>query len=398
MNSPPKKWTKFWMVAFTLIMVIYLGIFILLFKSGIFADIQLPDLFSRAEASERYDDPRVVAYEVGNDSGWIDRFSDGIRQLFGEENTKGHIKVKSIDKYTKKGIKGMTFNLKNAYTDAFIEEIITDENGIGISKELPLNKSYYVEPKETVTPYPLYGDTVYLKLTSKVMKVTLKHRMSDNVDRYEITSNGEVKMDTVDLEVPIVLQNPELPNGCEITAATALLQFYHYDVTKVNLSDVYLKKEAVYKKDNQFFGPDPNKAFAGDPKKQDGWYSYVGPTLNAINAYMKNKGGAHIAIDKTGWDESDILLSIAKGKPVAVWVTRDMKLANYDFGWYLNDHSGLYYRAVTNLHVVVVTGYSTNNVRVMDPLKGRLYYDKTAFFKAYESLGKKAIVIEEVNG
>lgn len=398
MKSPQKRWTIFWKVAFTLILVIYLGIFILLFKSGLFDDIQRPNWFGDSEASDVYDDPRVVAYEVGNDSGWIDQFGEGIRRLLGEENTKGRIKVKSIDKYTKQGIKGMTFVLKNAYTNKLIEEIVTDENGIGLSQELPMDSAYYVEPKETVTPYPLYGDTVYLKLTSKVMKVTLKHRMSDNVNHYEITSNGDVKMEMVDLDVPILMQNPELPNGCEITSATALLNYYHYNVSKVSLSDDYLSKEPVYKKDNKFYGPDPNKAFAGEPDRQDGWYSYVPPTLNAINAYLKDKGRKHIAVDKTGWEEQDIQLAIAKGKPVAVWVTRDMKLANYDFGWYLNDHSGLYYRAVTNLHVVVVTGYSTNNIRVMDPLKGRLYYDKTTFFKAYESLGKKAIVIEEVNG
>ena len=48
-----------------------------------------------------------------------------------------------------------------------------------------------------------------------------------------------------------------------------------------------------------------------------------------------------------------------------------------------------------NLHAVVLTGIgdSGHTVTVMDPLKGNVQYDKEAFFKSYEALGKQAVAI-----
>ena len=37
-----------------------------------------------------------------------------------------------------------------------------------------------------------------------------------------------------------VLQNPELPTGCEITALTQTLNFYGFDIDKVNLCDTFM--------------------------------------------------------------------------------------------------------------------------------------------------------------
>lgn len=45
------------------------------------------------------------------------------------------------------------------------------------------------------------------------------------------------------LAVPSLLQTPELPNGCEITALTAVLNYYGAATNKMEMTDQYLPKQ-----------------------------------------------------------------------------------------------------------------------------------------------------------
>ncbi|NLY78771.1 MAG: hypothetical protein GX072_02350, partial [Lysinibacillus sp.] len=56
------------------------------------------------------------------------------------------------------------------------------------------------------------------------------------------------------LQVPVVLQNPELPNGCEITSLTAILNYYGINVDKMTLSD-RMPKLKLYVKNGVRYGP-----------------------------------------------------------------------------------------------------------------------------------------------
>ncbi len=92
---------------------------------------------------------------------------------------------------------------------------------------------------------------------------------------------------TESLAVPIVKQNPELPNGCEITSLTAILNYYGIDVDKMTLTNEYLPASPVTKKGNQLYGPDPYKAYAGDPtKKDDGYYVFADPIVEVANQVL----------------------------------------------------------------------------------------------------------------
>ena len=41
-------------------------------------------------------------------------------------------------------------------------------------------------------------------------------------------------LESVKLDVPVILQNPELPNGCEVTSLAEVLQFYGFSVSIPN--------------------------------------------------------------------------------------------------------------------------------------------------------------------
>ena len=46
----------------------------------------------------------------------------------------------------------------------------------------------------------------------------------------------------ISLSVPSILQNPELPTGCEVTALAEVLQFWGFDVCKTELADEWLPR------------------------------------------------------------------------------------------------------------------------------------------------------------
>ena len=44
------------------------------------------------------------------------------------------------------------------------------------------------------------------------------------------------------LPVNTIYQKPELPNGCEITSATIVLNYLGFNVSRVTMADTYLHK------------------------------------------------------------------------------------------------------------------------------------------------------------
>ena len=81
------------------------------------------------------------------------------------------------------------------------------------------------------------------------------------------------------LDVRRILQNPELPNGCEITSCCELLRFWHYPADKCDLADHYLPRSAYW------YGTDPDRFYMGDPHKDSegdpstGYYCFAGPVV-----------------------------------------------------------------------------------------------------------------------
>ena len=65
----------------------------------------------------------------------------------------------------------------------------------------------------------------------------------------------------VELDAQPVLQNPELPTGCEVTTLTAALNYLGYPVDKLTMADQYLTRAEPYQ---ATFG----EAFIGAPRCQ----------------------------------------------------------------------------------------------------------------------------------
>ena len=79
----------------------------------------------------------------------------------------------------------------------------------------------------------------YEELTSEEVVATEKEAVTEEPETAARRSNR--------LNVKCVLQNPELPTGCEITALTIVLNYLGYDVDKLTMADKYLDKGPVGK-------------------------------------------------------------------------------------------------------------------------------------------------------
>ena len=68
------------------------------------------------------------------------------------------------------------------------------------------------------------------------------------------------------LAVPALSQYPQLPTGCESTAAAMVLQYYGSSITPEEFASSWLECDGgFYTDDGVTYGPDPSMVFAGDP-------------------------------------------------------------------------------------------------------------------------------------
>lgn len=197
--------------------------------------------------------------------------------------------------------------------------------------------------------------------------------------------------------IPVLLQNPELPTGCEATAAAMLLQAYGLPITKLQLA-ASLPVSDIELRDGRRFAAHPNEAFIGPSPAADAAYGvYSAPVAATMQVLIDRHGGGFTATDISGSPPGDILACVAAGAPVAVWVTIDLMPTLEMEGWYLlrgDVYTDEYYPWPGREHCMLLTGYTADQVTVHDPLYGRRTYDRARFFERYEEQGRHAIIVQ----
>ena len=205
------------------------------------------------------------------------------------------------------------------------------------------------------------------------------------------------------IDVPIISQKPELPNGCEITSAAALLKYLGYNADKVTLSRQYLDKsedfllvEGENENEDIMYGPNPCEQYVGDP---EGWgYGCYAPVIEkALNSYFADSGSKNKAYCPDNLSEAHLEYFIDCGVPVIVWATIDMKPYTYDENseWVFHGESDLFCWA-GNSHTLVLAGYDDDEYFFMDPNdKDELQaYPKSAFLHRWAQNGRQMVVVK----
>lgn len=125
---------------------------------------------------------------------------------------------------------------------------------------------------------------------------------------------------TVQLEVENILQNPELPNGCEITSAAIVLNYLGFDIDKVTLAENYLPMHIPY------WEADPTVEFMGNPADELSFYCLPGAINTAVNAYLDEQNSSYNALDITGAEPAELEMYLAQGTPC--WYGQPAPLRN----------------------------------------------------------------------
>ena len=113
----------------------------------------------------------------------------------------------------------------------------------------------------------------------------------------------------VELDAQPVLQNPELPTGCEVTTLTAALNYLGYPVDKLTMADQYLTRAEPYQ---ATFG----EAFIGSPHDANAWGCYAPVIVETAQKYLDEQGNGEVAQNLTGCSLKTLLWEVANGNPV----------------------------------------------------------------------------------
>lgn len=196
---------------------------------------------------------------------------------------------------------------------------------------------------------------------------------------------------------PQILQNPELPTGCESTALTMVLNYYGYPADKVEMATEYLPKVPFRSRIDETgreIGPDLEETFVGDPTTSNGIICMTKPIMLEANAYLKDQGSNLTAIDISGVTFDDLYTCISQDQPAVVWVTIGMADRQVLRGWYTED--GDYVEYSRSDHGAVLIGYTETTVTIADPISGIVEYSREQFEKVFTSRGNRAVILEEM--
>lgn len=222
------------------------------------------------------------------------------------------------------------------------------------------------------------------------------YEYEDVLDKYY----SKLQYSYITKNFPLVKQNPDYPNGCEVASATMLLKYIGIDIDMETYVNSFLPKEAVYEEGGVRFGPDPSEYYAGDPSDpKRGWGTFLPVIKNSLYTIFKKMlpldtvGHVYTSEDKRPLEEY-----VQSGNPVLVWTTTDYSEAKDVYEWFSYDKSKTY-TYPKNAHVVVIIGMDKDYYFLNDPLKDEkeIKVLRKKFDKSYDSMGRQALYIETTN-
>ncbi len=189
------------------------------------------------------------------------------------------------------------------------------------------------------------------------------------------------------ISAPEIEQNPDLPNGCEVTSLAMLLNYYHHDVTKNQLGR---EVKHVSSFPGKGYRGNPNVGFVGYMSIANaGWCVFHGPLTDLAKKYDAQ------AVDYTGSSLKQVLIQVSRGRPVVVWTSLDFKPVNDMQTWKTPQGK---VHVTPSSHCVLVTGYDKkqNLVYINDPLGGKNdAVPMGPFEQVYNQQGRQAVFIKK---
>lgn len=217
----------------------------------------------------------------------------------------------------------------------------------------------------------------------------------DELTDEEMLHPMDYKMDTAFFNAPLrhseamldteeLLQNPELPTGCESVAVTDALLVLGFDLEKTDFAENYLT-----------FGEDVMWDYVGDPAEEDGAGIFPPGLTNCTNEYLRQQKSDYVAYNTMGVPFEDLFKLIDAGYPVLIWTTMDYELPLLDDVAY--EYEGEYYFWYQLEHCVMLCGYDLGErtVTINDPLEGIVTLGLEQMEEIYNETGKLSMTIKD---
>ncbi|MGM7636651.1 C39 family peptidase [Bacillus sp. Hm123] len=191
-------------------------------------------------------------------------------------------------------------------------------------------------------------------------------------------------------DVPLILQNPELNRGCEVTSLAMLLNYHGKEVDKMELADKIAKEPF---KEGSYRG-NMHQGFVGDMETFDrsGLGVYVEPIIDLTKQYVAEDQ----LINLTGKNPEDLYEQINQGRPIWVITNAEYKkLAEDQFRTWQTAEGTM--KVTYHQHSVIITGYDEQFVYINDPLKKEknIQVNRLDFEQAWIQMGRQAMTISE---
>ena len=239
-------------------------------------------------------------------------------------------------------------------------------------------------------------DTDTYDSTEEIYTIATEEMYINNEDQ-EPTETEEEQQENIldDIEIyeisnlECILQNPELPTGCEVTSLDIVLQYLGFNIDKCDLSDNYLPKCEI--------GTDiPYNAFLGNPRDSHSYGCYFPVIVSCCNDYFSQNGIYNYeAVDISGLEFEELFEYVCNDIPVIVWGTMYMTEPYESTTWNIN---GSDFTWKASEHCMVLYGFDLEEsiVYISDQLVGNTKYDLDVFKDRYNQMYRQAVIIQKV--
>lgn len=202
----------------------------------------------------------------------------------------------------------------------------------------------------------------------------------------DMPKNHELRETAVIADFETVMQEPELPTGCEVTALTQTMNYYGFDVDKVELCDVFMPidHDGYYTM---------NEVYLGDPHSTNGFGCNAPVIVNTANDYFEYIGSDWYAVDLTGISLEEVFYQVEQGRPVVIWTTIGQRETHAEFQFELGCGEDFYFNPFQHCTTIYGYDYSKGTVHIADPLVGNTEYDMERFGRIYEVMESQAVIL-----
>lgn len=286
-----------------------------------------------------------------------------------------------------------TLPAESAETDIIPEETVSRTYGHDLEAEFPDED---IDADDVTETAPALNDPKYTDIPDEdsteapeETKVTTSRTVITSRQRKEYDSNS------VYIDMANILQNPELPVGCEITALTILLNYYGFNAEKTDMAKNYLPTSWGNPKtvDGKLYKDSFYDYFIGDPFSRG--YGCFSPAIErAASSYISSHGGGYTVKNISGCHPDTLYEYLIAGTPVLCWATDGMIEPEYYETWYDNA-TGEQLDWYLNEHCFVLAGFNIANstVTLNDPMKGIIDYNIDKFEVRFKQMHSQAIVL-----